>query len=50
MGPLDWAAGLFILAFHRIFKIFYVVAYFYFCPFMVLLLIDGLRDSQPDFG
>lgn len=49
MGIFAWIAGLFILAFHRICKVFYVVAYFYFCPFMVLLLIDSLRDTQPDF-
>ena len=49
MGLFNWLIRLFLLAFHRLFKLFYVVAYFYFAPFMVLILNMVLRDSQPDF-
>ena len=49
LGILDWIVRLFLLAFHRVFKFFYVVAYFYFAPFLVLILNMILRDTQPDF-
>ena len=49
LGILDWIVRLFLLAFHRVFKFFYVVAYFYFAPFLVLILNMVLRDKQPDF-
>jgi hypothetical protein len=47
MGPLDWIAGIFMIVFHRVFKTFYVVVYFYFCPFLVLLVLDFMLVKNP---
>ena len=47
MGVVDWIFGLALMIFHRTFKTFFIVAYFYFCPFLVLLLLDWLRCRNP---
>jgi hypothetical protein len=47
MGIIDWIGGLSLMIFHRVFKTFFIVAYFYFCPFLVLLLLDWLKCRSP---
>jgi hypothetical protein len=47
MGPLDWVAGVFMLIFHRVFKTFYVCAYFYFTPFLVCFMLDCMIKQSP---
>lgn len=49
MGPIDWIAGIFMLIFHRVLKTFYVCGFFYFCPFLVILMINLLRQSNPKY-
>lgn len=36
-----------MLVFYRLMKLLYVVVYFYFAPFLVILLVEALKYKNP---
>lgn len=40
--------GFLMLVLNRIMTLTYIVVYFYFCPFLVILMLDYLKMKQPE--
>ena len=47
VSKFEFVFGILMIIIFRILKTIYVVAYFYFCPFLIMLLIELLKYKNP---